>query len=353
MKITITGGGKATDVTQYVTTVTWSGDYQSCARTLSFGILSSPTDRTIEKVRCDLMDAVAFDHNGRIFDGYIFRREKSTNESEITITCFDKGFYLRKITASYKFTRTTPETITRRVCADYGIQVDSIARTGFTLSRNFLGKNLYDIIQSAYTLASKSTGRKYQIRFEGGKLSVQEKGVNSSTIIIEGGVNLMDSAISESAENVVTRVKIYSKDDKFVRNVDNAPAMKLYGLMQEYVKQSEDDNGQARAKEILNAGTLEQKITVNGIGDTRCTTGNAVVVQEPYTGIYGLFYIDSDTHTWKNGQYYIKLVLNFRNLMDEKDAGAIEKASKSKAGSSSNKKSEGSGSSWSYVNKPT
>ena len=84
MKITITGGGKATDVTQYVTTVTWGGDYQSCARTLSFGILSSPTDRTIEKVRCDLMDAVAFDHNGRIFDGYIFRREKSTNESEIT-----------------------------------------------------------------------------------------------------------------------------------------------------------------------------------------------------------------------------------------------------------------------------
>ena len=163
----------------------------------------------------------------------------------------------------------------------------------------------------------------------------------------------MDSAISGSAENVVTRVKIYSKDDKFVRNVDNAQAMKLYGLMQEYVKQSEDDNGQARAKEILNAGTLEQKITVNGIGDTRCTTGNAVVVQEPYTGIYGLFYIDSDTHTWKNGQYYIKLVLNFKNLMDEKDAGAIEKASKSKAGSSSNKKSEGSGSSWSYVNKPT
>lgn len=148
MKITITGGGKATDVTQYVTTVTWNGDYQSCARTLSFGILSSPTDRTIEKVRCDLMDAVAFDHNGRIFDGYIFRREKSTNESEITITCFDKGFYLRKITASYKFTRTTPETITRRVCADYGIQTGSIARTGFTLSRNFLGK-IYTILSKA------------------------------------------------------------------------------------------------------------------------------------------------------------------------------------------------------------
>ena len=97
MKITITGGGKATDVTQYVTTVTWGGDYQSCARTLSFGILSSPTDRTIEKVRCDLMDAVAFDHNGRIFDGYIFRREKSTNESEITITCFDKASILERL----------------------------------------------------------------------------------------------------------------------------------------------------------------------------------------------------------------------------------------------------------------
>lgn len=350
MKITIIGGGKATDVSQYVTTATWSGDYQTCSRTLTFGLLSSPTDPEIERVRCELMDAVTLDDNGRLFEGYVFRREKSTKRNEISITCFDKGFYLRKIAASYKFTRTTPEAITRHICADYGIQTGSIAQTGYMLSRNFLGKNLYDIIQSAYTLASKSNGRKYQLRFEGSKLSVREKGVNSSTIIIEGGVNLMDAAITESAENVVTRVKIYSKDDKFVRNVDNAQAMQLYGLMQEYIKQSEDDNGQARAKEILNSSTLEQKITLNGIGDTRCTTGNAVVVQEPYTGIYGLFYIDSDAHTWKNGQYYIKLVLNFRNLMDEKEAGSIEKSSRNQSAA---QKENSSGTAWSYVNQPT
>ena len=29
----------------------------------------------------------------------------------------------------------------------------------------------------------------------------------------------------------------------------------------------------------------------------------------------GLFWVDQDTHTWKNGQHFGKFRLNFRNLM--------------------------------------
>ena len=36
----------------------------------------------------------------------------------------------------------------------------------------------------------------------------------------------------------------------------------------------------------------------------------------------GLFWIDADAHTWKNGQYFCKLTLNFRNLLDETSAGS-------------------------------
>ena len=50
-----------------------------------------------------------------------------------------------------------------------------------------------------------------------------------------------------------------------------------------------------------------------------------MTVREPYTGLSGLFYIDSDVHTWKNGQYYNKLTLNFKKIMAEKSAGSEEK----------------------------
>ena len=50
-----------------------------------------------------------------------------------------------------------------------------------------------------------------------------------------------------------------------------------------------------------------------------------MVLKDSKTGLSGLFWIDSDTHSWKNGLYQNKLTLNFRNLMDEKDAGTEAK----------------------------
>lgn len=58
-------------------------------------------------------------------------------------------------------------------------------------------------------------------------------------------------------------------------------------------------------------------------GGTGNRTGGCVTVREPTTGLQGLFYIDGDTHTWKNGQYFNKLTLNFKSVMDEQDAGPI------------------------------
>jgi hypothetical protein len=38
-------------------------------------------------------------------------------------------------------------------------------------------------------------------------------------------------------------------------------------------------------------------------------------------------------HTWKNGLYLNKLVVNFKNIMDEKDAGTLPNATGSKTAS--------------------
>ena len=62
---------------------------------------------------------------------------------------------------------------------------------------------------------------------------------------------------------------------------------------------------------------------MENLGNIANVTGGTVVVHEPYTGVYGMFFIDSDTHTWKNGQYYNSLVLNFQNIMDEQEAGSL------------------------------
>ncbi len=316
----------AGNVAQLVRTVTWSGDGKQCARTLEFGFLSSPTDKNVPVISCPLGSAVLFRDAGiELFDGYIFTRQKATGDSVIDITAYDHGIYVKQNEAVYKFTNTTPEAITARICADFGIEVGTIAETGVKISRNFIGVGLYKIIQTAYTLAAETTGEAYQIRFSGKKLSVIKKGVSSETVILEGGSNLMSASTTESIESLVNQIVIYDKDGKLISKQSDAGLIKLYGLMQSYLKQSDDEDAVKKAKKLLADNDISQKITVENLGDLRCVTGNSVVVHEPYTGVYGLFYIDSDTHTWKNGQYYNKLVLNFKRIMDEQEAGSLPK----------------------------
>lgn len=49
------------------------------------------------------------------------------------------------------------------------------------------------------------------------------------------------------------------------------------------------------------------------------------VVREPVTGICGLFWIISDSHTWRRNLYQTKLTLSLEALMDSQTAGSEPK----------------------------
>lgn len=311
------------DITDIVGQITWAGEYNNCARTLEFNIVSSETDRYLSKYKCEIMDDISFYPDKDLkFKGKVWEREKATGESSFNVTCFDNGIYMKKNQISIRFSSTTPEQIAKSLCNKYSFKIGSLAKTNYSISRNFFGKTIYDVIMTAYTLAAKETGKKYQAYFIGDNFYVQPRGENSERVVIEGGTNLMSATVSETATNIITRVKIYDEDNNFVKNVDSNEALKIYGLLQRVVSQSKDSDGRKEANELLKNDSIEQKITVENLGDSRLITGNSIIVKEPYTGVYGLFYVDSDVHTWKNGQYYNRLVLNFKKIMDEKEVGA-------------------------------
>jgi hypothetical protein len=345
LKLLITNGSKTIDIIHLAQTITWSGDYQQCSRTLEFSIVSSYTDKNIPDVICELGNAISFMQNNRLlFSGYIFERQKGTDSSVINITCYDNGFYLKRNEGTYKFMNLAPEAITKKVCEDFNIAIGSVVTTGVKITRNFIGVSLYKIIQTAYTLASEKTGKQYMIRFSGSKLTVIEKNTNDETLIIEGGSNLMSASCTESISNMINQVAIYNKDDKLIGTQKDVNAIKLYGLMQNYIKQADGEDVTNKAKKIITDNGVTQKITVNNLGNVANITGGTVVVKEPYSGAYGLFYIDGDIHTWKLGQYYNKLILNFKNIMDGQEAGSLP----NKNGSKTEDKSE----TWDYIYKP-
>lgn len=316
--------GVTRDVTQLVGTVTWAGDINQCARSLDYELVQSPTDKN--------MPAVPFGNGTKVqllqddallFEGLVMSNDGSTDNSKIAVHCWDWGFFLRRNKGVYKFTGQTPEQIARRLCADFGIPVGRLAATGFAVTRNFFGQYLYDIIQTAYTLAARSSGKQYILRFTGRQLNVLERTVDDNTLVIEGGVNLIGAAVRSSVEDMVNRVAVYDKDERAIATVGDAEAQRLYGVMQEVVKQSGEEDPVAQANALLREKGVQQKITVDSLGNAANITGGTVVVHEPFTKLYGLFYIDSDTHQWKNGQYYNKLTLNFKSIMDEREVGQL------------------------------
>lgn len=325
MDLTITTDAGTRSVIELVPEIKWSGDIRQVARTLDFSVLSSQTDGDIPTADCPLGGLVRLADAGQVlFEGYIVSRTKSTNASTIDCTCYDRGFYLGRNKACYKFADTLPEEIAPRVAADFGFSLGAVAATGIPVSRLFLSGNdsLYDIIATAYTLASRKNGKQYHIGFVADKLCVTVKEPSARTLVLQGGSNLIAANTAESIQDAVSAVQICDENGKLLRTLEDDGRIRQYGRLQEIVRQAAGEDKSAEARQRLEAGGPTQKITVDALGDPSCITGGTVVVQEPYTGLKGLFYIESDTHHWRRGQYFNKMVLGFKAMMDEKEAGS-------------------------------
>ncbi|MCI1958589.1 MAG: hypothetical protein LKJ25_03075 [Clostridia bacterium] len=310
------------DITQIVGQITWSGDYSDCSRCLEFTYIVNSDIKSLTDIKAELGANVIFydDDGNRLFDGFIFSRDKSSESSEVTASCFDRGIYLKRNKSTYDFKNQTADGAAKAIAADFNIQAGSLAAPGISISRKFLGVDLYNIIETMYSLSSESTGKKYLIRFIGKKMNVVEKD-NSMITELDSTFNLMDMTVNESIEKMINQVAIYNENDVLSRTVKDSGLISAYGLMQGYIKESKGKDATSEAQKMLDENGISQKITVNVLGNINCITGNMAKVREPHTGTTGAFYIDSDTHTWKNGQYYTKLVLDFKNIMNETSSG--------------------------------
>lgn len=330
MRLLLTTEKGAVDITQLVPKVTWSGSKGECSRALDFSLLYAYNDPDIPKVDCPLGANVQLAVGDAIlFDGFVMTRTRNTDSSQIQVSCFDRGLYLKRNQKAYKFTGASPAQIVGQIANDFGVSVGYLPDTaGITITRNFLqpSVSLYDIIATAYTLAYQSTRIPYHVGFEGDKLCVREIIKNDKTLILQSESNLIAASMTDSIEKMVNTVAILDGSGNEIQVLRDEEAIALYGLFRSQVSRSNTDNKVEEARRMLEDNGVSQKITVDSLGNTANITGGTVVLRESYTGLYGLFYIESDSHEWKNGLYYNKLTLSFQAVMDEKEAGELPNA---------------------------
>lgn len=312
--VTAPGGGESRDTTQLVQSISWTGDVRQTARELTAALVV-PRDGSVETPPLEEGAWLTMQAESRnLFFGPLLQCSTNTQSVVVNVSALDRGRYLVDNKGRYKFTNATAEAAASMICSNFGIPVGSLASTGVPLTQNFPGRDSLDqIIRKMYTMAGEKNGRRYLIRFSGeGALEVVEKPSSASLEIAQtmGVTNTWDIT------DLCNSVAIYTDDGALVRRVEDGASQGLNGRLEHIITQRAGEDAGAEAQAWLEDNGLQQNLTVEVLNPPLdLITGAAVILRDTGSGVSGLFWVDGDTHTWKNGQHFGKFKLNFRNLM--------------------------------------
>ncbi len=312
---------KGQDITDYISSINWGGSKSEVARKLELKVVNAPLDKNINPISTNLADPIYLfedDRTTELFRGFITEREASSVTGVVTYVAYDLLFYTLKSTATYNFSGKTAETITTMVCNDMEIPVGSLAATGLSQKLIVQNVNIYEIIMRAYTQAHQQNGVSYCVIAKKGCLNVEKMGDIVCEIELTEDSNILSSNYKETLTNMVNKVKIYDGEGSPAGVVQNDADVKRYGIFQKVYTKEEGKDPTTTAKSMFNG--VEKTFTLNNcINCNGAVTGAGAIVRDSSTGLSGIVWIDSDTHTWNNGVATMSLNVTLKQLMDTKE----------------------------------
>ena len=317
--------GATYDITNFIKSISNSGDKMQAARKLDITLVYPIWDRNQPRTQIGPGTKVWLLLEGKeIFRGIVWNRDINSSGEDLPFVAYDYLIYLTKSKVTYNFVNITPEDATRKICSELGIDVGDLASTGIPVKRLIAQKTGYEAIMEMYTQASKTTGKKYIQVMDGVKLSVIEKGnvVADYTLRsrLDGvGNNMVSTSYRDTMDGMINKVKIYDDKNNYVSEVSNG-SIDEFGLIQDNYAKEADKDSNVVATGMLTG--IQQDITIQALGNWGCRTGYAVNTEIFYIDILqnAVMFIEGDTHTWEvgTGKYTMSLNLSFKNAMDSK-----------------------------------
>ena len=311
---------KDTDITEYISSISWGGSKSEVARKLELKVVNAPLDDNITPLTINLADPVyLLDDDGKteLFRGFVVEREANSTQGIVTYVAYDLLFYTLKSKATYNFSSKTAETITKMVCDDMEIPVGSLASTGLSQKLIVQNVSIYEIIMQAYTQAYQRNNKQYCVTAKKGLLNVEEMGKVVCEVELSEDSNIINSQYKESLVNMVNKVRIYDGEGNSTGVVQNDEDMK-YGIFQQVYTKEEGKDAKTTAKSLFKG--VEKTFTLNCINYNDAVTGAGAIIKDRSTGLSGLVWIEADTHTWSNGVATMRLTVTLKQVMDTKEA---------------------------------
>lgn len=313
-------GEKIVCIEDTVESITWGGSINTAARYFKPSCRYFEGKNDFAPGRMCVLHSLVDDEK-ELFRGFVVGRGKKSSNHTITYSAYDCRWYLTKNKHDKIYRNMTATEIIIDICKTYGVPYDEaeMVDTSVRLSSiHIINKTLWDTVLMVLTETTKQTGIKYTTKVKNGKLILVEKQTQIKKIVIEQGVNLIESSFEDSIENLYTQVYVTGKDkngNAISAVAVNEEAQSAYGIMQEYISQSEESTtaelNTIAAQKLKELSTMQQSGSITAVGIDDIETGDAVYVIDEETGLVGGFYVESDDHKVQGGNHTVTLKLSW------------------------------------------
>lgn len=268
------------DVSPYAVSAQWSGNIGQPARTLRVEF--------IRGVEPETGDRVDFAWDGEnLFTGTVMLAERTREGA--AVECMDAGVFLAN-NQTYREYRGTPQAIAAQVCAEFGVPAGELAAGRQSVTVTSTGNmTAYRVLVQAYE-GEHPAVRRYRIGIENGALTVAAM-AKEPAAALRGTVTAAEKSCS--IREMVNRVVIV-KDARKIGEANDPETRQNYGTFQKTYTPQSGENPAEGARVRLQGPV--RRGSVSALGDIRCVTGAAVRVDEPRSGLVGVYGIESDSH---------------------------------------------------------
>lgn len=307
---------KTYDISELVESIKWKGRKGSAARSVSISLLDCKGAQS--GIDVTKGHQLIFSYKGKeLFRGMIMSQQQSES-FKMPITAYDNGIYLSNNKDTFVYENKTVHDIFIDVCKRFGIKYSDVAKASYKIPELTKSKTTaWDAILDAISQDFKATGTKYYVNSSKGVLSLIKRRENILQWVLETGGNIMSYTYKKSIEDIKTRLKILSDEDKVYAVKKNTELEKKIGIFQD-IEKKDDDLSEAKLQEhiketLKEISTPEISLSVEALGIPDVISGVGVYVIIDELGIKRTFYVDEDTHTFKGGSHTMNLTLNSVN----------------------------------------
>lgn len=319
ISLIIIKGEQGYDVTQLVEQITWKGRKGSSSRTLTVKLIDDDGYKHARSgIDVEQGHQCIFKYNGsELFRGIIMKQTQ-TNKKTMTLTAYDNGIYLANNKDTFTYENKTATEVFKDCCTRFGLPMGEVANCTYKIPELTKSKTTaFDAIADALSLDFDATGIRHYVASEKGKIKLLTRRENIMQWVIEVGQNLTSYSYTRSIEDIKTRVKMVSKEGTTLAEKSNAALEKKIGVFQEIDKPDESLTT-AQINDLISSildekSTPERTLSVEAVGIAEVISGIGVYIIIPELNLSRTFYVDEDTHTFKDNLHTMSLKLNYAN----------------------------------------